>query len=1030
MNLPRFSIDNYQFTLLVFILLIVAGINSFITMPRTEDPPVSIPGASVYVVYPGASPTDLEELVATPLEDAINELDDIKKIQTTVHEGLAFLSTEFYFGTDAKEKYDEVVQKVNGIRNTLPNDIMDIGFMEWTTSDVMIMQLALISENAPYGKLEKSAEQLRKRLKKVPGVKDADIRAFPDEEIRISLDFRKMAAMNIPVGRVENAIRSNNANIPGGAVKISSKSFSIRTSGSYNNLDEIGNTVVNSANGKLVRLRDIADIRLACEDNRYLARVNLERCIFVGIKQKPDFNIFEIRRGLEPELVNFEQHLPEDIKMFRVFDQSVWVDKRISTFLMNLLQGIIIVGIFIFLALGARSSVVVILAIPLSIVMGIFLVDQLGFGLQQISIAGLVVALGMLVDNSIVIVQNINRYRSLGYSPRDASIYATAEIGWPVVSATATTILAFIPIVMMPEASGEFIKSLPVTIIAALTMSLLVALTLTPLITSKFFRPFGKSHQKKETTLVSRQINLFIKGPYRKTLKFAMQHKLITISATLAVLLFSIYMFRFVGLSFFPKAEKPQFLVQITLPDGTNIDRTNAVALDVEAILDTIPAVTCFATNVGHGNPRIYYNVSERNYSGNFAEIFVQLDHYDAKEFDALISRLREVFSEYPGAKINVKEFEQGQPMEAPVMVYITGDNLDILENISKDVEKMILERPGVINVENKLSQKQTDIRVKINRDKAGLYGVPLAEIDKTIRIAVNGMAVSKYRDDDGKEYNIVLRSPMGDRITVADFTRVYVESLTGRMIPLTQLASFEFSRSPGMIQRYDMERTALVKADLEKGAILDQVMDPVLTRLRTYPFPNGYRYIISGELESRGESFGGMGIAIIIAMITVFAVLVLQFRSFSQPLIIYAAVPFALIGVIWALLLTGNTFSFSAFVGLISLVGIVVNNSIILVDYANKLIGQGLSVREAVMTSGETRFTPIILTSLTTIGGLLPLTLGGSTIWTPLGWTIIGGLFTSTFLTLIIVPVLYGIFTRPGIKGNDSNGKVSPPGL
>ncbi len=908
MNLPRFSIDNYQFTLLVFILLIVAGINSFITMPRTEDPPVSIPGASVYVVFPGASPTDLEELVATPLEDAINELDDIKRIQTTIHEGLVYLSTEFYFGTDAKEKYDEVVQKVNGIRSTLPNDIMDIGFMEWTTSDVVIMQLALISENAPYGKLEKAAGQLRKRIKKVPGVKDVDISAFPDEEIRISLDFRKMAAMNIPVGRVENAIRSNNANIPGGSVKISSKSFSIRTSGSYNNLDEIGNTVVHSDNGKLVRLRDIADIGFACEDNRYMARVNHERCIFVGIKQKPDFNIFEIRQGLEPELEHFGQHLPEDIKMFKVFDQSVWVEKRINTFLMNLLQGIVLVGFFIFLALGVRSSLVVIMAIPLSIVMGIFLVDKLGFGLQQISIAGLVVALGMLVDNSIVIVQNINRYRSLGYSPRDASITATSEIGLPVVSATVTTVLAFIPIVMMPEASGEFIKSLPVTIIAALTMSLLVALTLTPFITSKLFKPFQSHCKKNETTWVSRQINYFIEGPYRKTLNFAMQHKLITISAALVVFLFSIYMFRYVGLSFFPKAEKPQFLVQITLPDGTNIDRTNAVALDVEAVLDTIPAVTYFATNVGHGNPRIYYNVTERNYSGNFAEIFVQLDHYDIKEFDALINRLRAVFCDYPGAKINVKEFEQGQPMEAPVMVYITGDNPEVLEKISKDVEKMILERPGVINVENKLSQKQTDIRVKINKEKAGLYGVPLSEIDKTVRIAVNGMAVSKFRDDEGEEYDIVLRSPMGDRITVADFNQVYVGSLSGRMIPLTQLASVEFTQSPGMIQRYDMERTALVKADLEKGAILDEVMDPVLTKLKTYPFPNGYRYIISGEPESRGESFGGMEIAIIIAMIAVFAVLVLQFRSFSQPLIIYAAVPFALIGVIWALLLTGNT--------------------------------------------------------------------------------------------------------------------------
>ncbi|TSA25661.1 MAG: efflux RND transporter permease subunit [Bacteroidetes bacterium] len=1013
MNLPRLAIDNFQFTLLVFILLIVAGVNSFITMPRTEDPPINVPGASVIVIYPGASPVDLEELVVTPIEDAINELDDIKRIQTTIREGLAYFSVEFYFGTDAKEKYDEVVQKVNGIRSKLPSEIAELNFLEWTTSDVVILQLALISEKASYREMEQEAERMKKPLQKVEGVKEVDIKAFPKEEIRVSLDFQKMAAMNISLEQVEQSIRSNNANIPGGSMKLSGKTFSIQTSGSYKNLDELGNTVVHSYNGRLVRLRDIAGIRFGYEDQPYLARVSHQRCIFLAVKQKPDFNIFSIRKGLEPELETFRMNIPSDMKLFTVFDQSVWVDKRINNFLLNLLQGIILVGIFILLAMGVRSSIVVILAIPLSIVMGIFVVHLLGFGLQQISIAGLVVALGMLVDNSIVIVQNINRYRSLGYSPREAAITATSEIGWPVVSATATTVLAFIPIIMMPEASGEFIKSLPITIIATLSMSLLVALTLTPLITSKLFKQIPPDTRGRENTYFYRKIQEFIEGPYRRTLSWALRHKVLTLSVAIVVFLFSLYMFQYVGLSFFPKAEKPQFLIQINLPDGSNLDKTNQVAIHVESVLDSIPEVKYYTTNVGHGNPRIYYNIFEKNYAKNFAEIFVQLDRYDPEEFDALITRLRAELSDYPGARINVKEFEQGHPIEAPVMVYLTGENLDLLEKISGDVEEMIAARPGVINVENELSRKQMDIRVEINKEKASLYGVPIVEIDKTVRTAVNGMTVSRFRDDEGKEYNIVLRMPSGDQITASDFDRIFVRSYTGHMIPLKQLASIAFTQSPSMIQRFDLERTALVKADLKKGANLDEVMEPVIRQLKSYPFPNGYKYVISGELESRGESFGGMQIAIIIAMISIFAVLVLQFRSFIQPLVIYAAVPFAVVGMVWALLITGYTFSFSAFIGLISLVGIVVNNSIILVDYSNKLLAQGLSLREAVIRSGETRFTPIILTSLTTIGGLLPLTLTGSSMWAPLGWTIIGGLSVSTFLTLIIVPVLYQVFTK-----------------
>jgi multidrug efflux pump subunit AcrB len=1013
MRLPRLAIDNYQFTLLVFVLLAVAGINSFVTMPRTEDPPVNIPGASVIVIYPGASPVDLEELVVTPIEDAVNELDDIKRIQTTIRDGLAYFSVEFYFGTDPKKKYDEVVDKVNGIRTKLPDGIMDLRFMEWTTSNVVIMQLALISEKASYREMEHAAERLRIRLQKVKGVKEVDIRAFPEEEIRVSLDFPKMAAMNVSVDQVEKAIRSNNANIPGGSMKLSGKSFSIQTSGSYENLEELGSTIVHSWNGRLVRLRDVADIRFDYEDHRYLARVNNQRCIFVAVMQKSDCNIFDIRQDMEPELEQFRSTLPNEIRLFPVFDQSVWVDHRISNFLLNLLQGIILVGIFIFLAMGFRSSLVVMMAIPLSIIIGILVVDEMGFGLQQISIAGLVVALGMLVDNSIVIVQNINRYRSLGYTPREASIAATSEIGWPVVSSTVTTILAFIPIIMMPEASGEFIKSLPIVIIATLTISLIVALTLTPMVTSKLFQPVQQELQQRDTTFFQRQINRFIEGPYRRTLGFAVRHKALTLTVSVVVFLFSLYMFQFVGLSFFPKAEKPQFLIQVNLPDGTNLDKTNEAVRAVESVLDTIAGIKYYTTNVGHGNPRIYYNVFEKNYASNFAEVFVQMETYETRAFDALITRLRDHFSTHPGAQINVKEFEQGHPIEAPVMVYITGENLEVLETISGDVEAMISAQPGAINVENELSRKQVDIRVKINKEKAGMYGVPVFEIDKTVRTAVNGMSISKYRDDEGKEYNIVLRMPAGDEITASDFDRIFVQSVTGRMIPLRQLASIEFTQSPSMIQRFDLERTALVKADLQKGANLDKVMGPVLSQLKAYPFPNGYHYIISGELESRNDSFGGMQIAIIIAMIAIFAVLVLQFHSFIQPMIIYAAVPFAVIGMVWALLLSGHTFSFSAFIGLISLVGIVVNNSIILVDYTNKLLEQGMSLQEAVMTSGETRFTPIILTSLTTIGGLLPLTLSGSLLWAPMGWTIMGGLLASTFLTLIIVPVLYLVFTK-----------------
>lgn len=1012
MKIPKLAIENYQFTLMVFILVMIAGIYSFLHMPRTEDPAINVPGATVMVIYPGANPVDLEQLVAGNIEDAVNELEDVKQITTTLQDGLALIAVEFYYGTDPDEKFDEVVQKVNSIKADLPADILELGFLEWNTSDVVIRQMAFISPDASYKEMVDEAEDLKTDLQKVEGVKKVEVVAYPDQEVRISLDFQKMAQMNITLDMVENAIMANNANIPGGSIKLSGKNFGVRTSGSYNNLEEIRNTVVNSWNGRLIYLSDIAEIEFDYEDNIHYARFQGERCIFLTVRQKEGYNIFDVDDEVKEKIEKFRKDLDAGIELVTVFDQAQGVDHRINGFLGNLLQGILLVGIVIFLALGARSSLMVIIAIPLSIIMGLFFVDMFGYGLEQISIAGLVVALGLLVDNSIVMVENINRYRDLGYSPGEAAIKGAAEIGWPIASATATTVLAFVPIIMMPDASGEFIKTLPLTIIATLVMSLLVALTLTPLIASKTYKAGNESIRKRGTVFV-RSLRKFVEGPYLRSLKFALSHRWLTIGIAVLMLGIAGFMAQFIGISFFPKAEKPQFMIRINLPEGTNLDKTNEVSLYVESVLDTVTGIRSYTTNVGHGNPRIYYNLFEKNYARNFAEIFVQLHEYEVESFDMIVEMLRHTFKDYPGARINIKEFEQGHPVEAPIMIYITGDNMEVLKDISEDVEAFVAGQEGAVNVDNDLARSRVDVFVNINKDKASLYGVPVVEIDKTVRTAINGSTISKYRDDKGEEYNIVLRMPFRERITPDDLRKIYVKSMTGSMIPLGQLASVEFREVPSVIKRYDLERTALITADLEKGITLDEVMDPVIEQLKAYGFPAGYDYTIGGELESRQESFGGMQIAIIIAMIAIFAVLVLQFKSFKQPLIIYVAIPFAAIGMIWALLITGNTFSFTAFVGLISLVGIVINNSIIMVDYTNQLIDQGKSLEESLIIAGKTRFTPIILTTLTTIGGLLPLTLRGGTMWAPMGWTIIGGLLVSTFLTLIVVPVLYKMLPR-----------------
>ncbi len=963
MKLPKFAIENHQFTIMLFVILAFAGILSFFRMPRTENPAVDIPGATVVVIYPGGSPKDLEELIAIPIEEAVHELEDVKTIETTIRDGIVTIGIEFAFNTDAKEKVDEVVSRVNGLKNRLPDDIYSIDILEWSTADVNILQLAFVSERLSYAELEALADKLKTAIEKNDGIRRAELFGYPEQEIRVSLDAEKMALMNITLEQVAKAVIASNTKIPGGSLVLGDRKFTLKSNASYEEIREIENTVVHSYNGQLIRLGNIATVESGYKDQDYIGRFNGERALFLTAQQKEDLNLFDIIDEVKATVEEFSRQLPGDVRLEWVFDQSYFVDSRINGFLINLVEGILIVGILIFLTMGYRSSLLTMMAIPLSIILGIWIVHFSGFGLQQISVAGMIVALGMLVDNSIVIMQNINRFMAMGYSRTEAAVKGSEQIGWPVVTSTLTTVAAFIPIIMMKDEAGEFIKSLPVAIIATLMASLLIALTLTPYLASVVLKKPENGNQKAGFT---GKVNWFIQNPYRKILNLALRNRLTTLAIAFGTLLLSVFVFvAFVGISFFPKAEQPQFLIRVDMPEGTAIARSDEAARFVENILDTLPGVTRYATNVGHGNPRIYYNVFARNYAENFIEFYVQMKEYKAKKFDRMIDQLRGVFDAYPDGEISVKEFEQGTPVMAPVVVTLLGDNLDDLKRVSTDIEDYIRNISGTVNCENLLSKTKSDLQVTINKDKASYFGVPLVEIDRALRTYVSGARISSFRNREGKEYDVTLRMQHKGTVSLEDLDRLFVASLSGRQIPLLQLVEIEFREAPGLITRKDLQRSAQVTADIIKGHTLDKVLEPLLEYMENYPLPNGMTYYMGGELENRQESFGGMISAIIVAMLAILAILVIQFRSFLQPLIIFIAIPLALIGAIWALFITGNTFSFTAFVGLISLVGIVVNNSIILVDYSNKLVAEGKSVTDAVKEAGETRFMPIIMTSM-----------------------------------------------------------------
>ncbi|MFC1717581.1 efflux RND transporter permease subunit [Candidatus Poribacteria bacterium] len=1040
MRLPELAIKNFQFTIVVVIMLVLSGIVSFFTMPYSEDPPVSPPASSIVIIYPGANPTDMEQLVVDPVEEALDELDDVEVIRSNMGDGLAVTEIEFLPGSDPDDKYSEVVEKINSIRNELPDDIMDLDIVKWGVSNVNIVQIAIVSDSAGYDEMEKEAEKLRRRLGRVNGVKKAEKWAFPEREVRVSLDLEKMSRMRISLNQVMGIIQAANINIPGGIVDIGPRSFNIQTSGSYQSLEDISSTIIHSTGRQIVYLKDIADVRFDYEDEHYRGRFDGRSAVFVTANQKEGTNIFHIFGSIRSNISEFEKQLPESMSLHYVFDQSKSVSERMGSFAGNLIQGIILVGVAVILSLSFRTSVIVMLAIPISIAIGIGFVDLSGYGIEQVTIAGLVIALGILVDNAIVVTENTARFLKMGFNRRDAAIKGTDQIAWAVVSATATTVLAFVPIIMMKDETGDFIRGMPVTVVYTLTASLFIALTFTPFLASKFMKAEEVTEGKRRS-LFSRAFKwlpakvqafqgYFIRVPYRKILNYALSHSIVTIVISVALFLGSLTLFPLVGVSFFPKAEKPILMININAPKGTSLDRTDKAAKYVDSILSEREEVKLYATSVGHGNPQIYYNIVSKNRDSTHAQFLIELKKYDKEMQANLLSELREEFKDYPGARIDVKELEQGPGMEAPIAIRVIGESLDVLRDISRDVAKIIYDMPGTVNLDNPLSTSKTDLHVNIKREKAGMLGIQLLDIDRAVRASMAGMAVSQYRDSEGEEHDIVVRLPIDEKRSMSDFDRIYLTSVTGTQIPLGQVASYEFRSSAQEISHRDLDRSVTISADVLGDYSAIKITKEIITKLDEYKWPEGYRYSVGGELESSGESFGGMGKAVILAMIGIFAVLVLQFRSFTQPLIVFATIPLAIIGSILALLITGYTFSFTAFIGLTSLVGIVVNNAIILVDYANQLRASGKELIPALKETGETRFRPITFTTATTIGGLLPLTLRGGTMWAPMGWTIIGGLAASTVLTLVVVPVLYKVLSPRLVSGsNEPEENTGQPG-
>jgi multidrug efflux pump subunit AcrB len=1001
--LTEFSVRRWQFTILVFLMFAALGTVSWINIARAEDPDFPVPIFTTVAVYPGASPEDMEQLVTEPIERKLKTLEAVKKLESTSSDGLAIVRVEFDPDVDAERKYDQVVREVNALRPELPRALQRLDVQRNENSDLTVFQVALVAPTAPYAQVDDLAKRVEDALERVPGVKRAERWAAPPREMQVTLDLGRLAQRGITPAQVLSALDSDNLQIPGGSVDVGTRRYNIATAGRYRSAQEVAHTVIGSANGATVRVQDVATVGWADGDAVHLGRWNGERAMWVTVAVQKGQNISRVKAQVWAALDGLERSLPRGITLARGFDQSANVDARLSRLGWDFVVAIGLVLITL-LPLGTRAAVIVMISIPTSLAIGVMLLYATGYSINQLSIVGFVIALGLLVDDSIVVVENIARFLREGYTRTQAAIEATKQIGVAVLGATGTLIFAFLPLLFLPGLAGRYIRSLPLAVVYAVLASLFVSLTIIPWLASRLMP--REAHEDGNAVL--RWLDGGIKRSYAPLLKRAMAYPRATLVASFGVVVAAFLLVPAVGFSLFPKAGTPQYHVDITTPEGTSLAETDRAVRYAEAVVRGHPDTRGVFANAGKDNPAVYYNVFQRAEAPNRGQLIVLLTNYHNTRTPLALDSLREKLALYPGARIELKEFENGPPIDAPIAMRIEGPNLDTLASIAASYEAVLRSTAGTQYVNNPVRLRRSDLRVVVDKQKAGLLGVPSAEVERTLRLGIAGLDAGKIRADNGEEYPLMVRIAHEGRPAPEALARIFVSSVNGVMVPLSQIASTRFVTSPTTIDHLNRTRAVTLTSYVRSGYNTDAVTKIVIDTLAGIPLPSGYALVPAGEIESRQESFGGIGGAIVVAVFAILAILVLEFRDFRTTLVVASVIPLGVVGGIVALLLSGYTLSFTALIGFVALVGIEIKTSILLVDFTDQLRELGVPLDEAIQRAGEVRFLPIVLTTFTAIGGLLPLALQGSGLYSPLAWVIIGGLVSSTLIARLVTPVMY----------------------
>ncbi|HHJ11199.1 MAG TPA: efflux RND transporter permease subunit [Bacteroidetes bacterium] len=1017
-------------TMMVFIGVFIFGLYAYFQLPVDFFPKMDPPYITVFTFYQGANAADIEENVTRVLEDRLSSLSNLKNMTSSSKDNVSVITLEYNWGTNLDEATNEVRDAVGMAERSLPDGVEKPTIFKFSTSMMPVMMLSATADQSYAALKDILEDNLVNPINRLDGVGSVFIIGAPIRAVMVDVDPRKLDAYHLSLEQLGSILAANNFNLPAGNMEMGKSNLALRVQGEFSNSDQIKNLIISNVNGKTVRLKDVATVTDSLKKVDQDERINGRKGVRLMIQKQSDANTVTVAREIKKKLPDLIKNLPPDVKIETIFDTSEYTQASINNLTETVLYALLFVVVVVLFFLGRwRATFIVALSIPISLIVGFIYMLLTGNTINIITLSSIAIAIGMVVDDSIVVLENTTKHIERGSYPREASIYGTNEVSTAVMASTLTVMAVFLPLTMVGGMTGILFRPLGWIVTITIATSVIVALTLTPMLSSKMLT--NKLPDKKKLGgklyYISRNLLDWLDRIYEKTLTWAVRHRWTIITGSLAIFLASIFLVGKVGTEFMPSSDNNQIGAVVKLAQGVNMKQSMRVARKLEDIFrKKYPEIEITATSTGAGdeNSLLAIFTESGNYIITFTFKMIPLEQR-SRDIFMIADMMRKDIEQFPEIeKFNVdpgnnrRSHMMGMGGGNNLEVKIFGHDFDQTDILAEKIANEMKHISGTRDVLISRDRERPEMQFVLDQDKMTFFGLNTVMVATALRNRVNGLTATKYREK-GKEYDVIVRYAEKFRKSTQDIENITIQTPMGKMIKLKEIGEIKQFYTQPNIDRENKERIVTVSS-LISGSDLGSVASQIRERIAGMNIPEGVSIEIGGNAEDMQENFKKLGLLMLVAFILVYVVMSAQFESLTEPFIIMFSIPFAFTGVFLALYLTHTTLNVISMIGAVMLIGIVVKNGIVLVDFTNLLRDRGLAVKQAVVQGGKSRLRPVLMTALTTLLAMVPLAIStgeGSSTWRPMAIAIIGGLLFSTLITLVLIPTIYSMFGAARVK-------------